>query len=85
MQFVSLQRAIRAWIDCQADSSSSVLLDVLVRVLYKHAVHADNMHRLVCTCSMRVQWHVPCVVDREYLGSMVGIGDTKGGGTARGT
>jgi len=26
-----------------------------------------------------------CVVDREYLGSMVGIGDTEGGGTARDT
>jgi hypothetical protein len=53
--------------------------------LYKHALHARDMRRQICTCNMKVQWHVPLVVDREYLGSMVGIGDTKGGGTARGT
>ena len=53
--------------------------------LYTQALHTGDMRRQVCICNMKVQWQLPSVVDREYLGSMVGIGDTKGGGTARGT
>ncbi len=84
---MSLQPVITARTDWQADPSSSscVFLEVHVKVLNKHALHAGDMRRQICTCNMKVQWHVPLVVDREYLGSMVGIGDTKGGGTARGT